>query len=127
MSAMIFQIQSFLIVCVLTFGILKRKNRSLHIKTMLTGIIWDVILILQIELTRGAIKKASKAVSNPMILNIHVALALTTVLLFFFLIFSGTKLKNGNESIRGKHKLAGMTAYILRIAVFATSFWAVTE
>src|SRR3989344_6201589 len=83
MSTIIFQVQSFLIVALLTFGVLKRRNRRIHIRTMITAIVWDISLVLQIELSRGAINKASQAVTNPMLLNIHVTLALSTVLLYF--------------------------------------------
>lgn len=124
MSAAIFQIQSSLIVLLMVFGVLKRKERQTHVRTMWSVIIWDIALVLQIELTRGAINKASKAVSNPMILNIHVMLALTTVLLYFFMIFSGKKILN-NTGSRSIHKKAGLTTFVLRIATYITSYWAV--
>ncbi len=125
MSAIIFQIQSFLIVAVFVFGVIKRKNRKLHVKTMMTGIIWDVLLILQIELTRSAIAKASKAITNSMILNIHVSLAVTCVLFYIAMFITGTKLLKGDNSVRPRHKVLGITTLSLRILVLITSFWAV--
>lgn len=124
MSAAIFQIQSSLIVLLMIFGVLKRRERQTHVRTMWSVIIWDIALILQIELTRSAINKASKATSNPMILNIHVMLALTTVLLYFFMIYSGKKILNNNGD-RSIHKKAGLTTFVLRIATYITSYWAV--
>lgn len=124
MSAAIFQIQSSIIVLLMIFGVLKRKHRNLHVKTMASVIIWDLILVLQIELTRGAINKASKAPTNPMILNIHVALAVSTVLMYFFMIFSGRKILKNNGD-RTKHKVAGITTVVLRMATYITSYWAV--
>lgn len=126
-SATIFQIQSALIVLLFTFGILKRRSRNVHVKTMYAAIFWDIALILQIELTRSAIVKASKAITNPMMLNIHVALALTAVILYFILIYTGRKLVSGQKEVRQKHKLLGWSAYITRILVFVTSFFTVSQ
>ena len=94
---------------------------------MVSAIIWDVILILQIELTREAVEKAVKVTSNSMLLNIHVALALTSVLFYIAMILSGRKLLKGDQSIRGRHKKMGFTTLILRTLVFITSFFAVAH
>jgi len=124
-SAQFFQIQSIIIVAILTFGISKRKNRAIHMKTMWTAIIWDLLLVLQIELNRGAIFKASKALSNPFILNFHVTMAVLCVLGYFFLIYSGRLLNLGEQAKRTWHKRIGFTTYALRLITFVTSFWAV--
>jgi uncharacterized membrane protein YozB (DUF420 family) len=126
MSAIIFQIQSFLIVGLFYFGVSKRKNRKLHIKIMSSAIIWDIILILQIELNRGAIKKASQAVTNPMMLNIHVSLALTCVILYIVMFYTGIKVMKGNNKIKAKHKFFGITTLVARTLVLVTSFWAMS-
>ncbi|MAF76812.1 MAG: hypothetical protein CME60_01530 [Halobacteriovoraceae bacterium] len=93
---------------------------------MLTAIIWDILLILQIELNRSAIAKASKAVSNTMILNIHVSLAVLTVLFYFAMLYTGKKFIGGDSSIRPLHRKLGWTTVALRILTFATSFFAVS-
>jgi uncharacterized membrane protein YozB (DUF420 family) len=88
---------------------------------------WDIILILQIELSRGAINKASKALANPVLLNIHVALAVSSVLFYFLLIYTGRKLLKGDNQIRLKHRLFGRIAYVLRTLTLITSFFAVSK
>jgi uncharacterized membrane protein YozB (DUF420 family) len=124
-SAMIFQIQSALIVLLMLFGISKHRQRNLHAKIMFSAIIWDILLILQIEFTRDAIAKASKTMANPMILNIHILLALTTVLHYFFMLYSGKKVLKGDNSRLAKHRLFGKITMSLRILTFITSFFAV--
>ncbi|MCP4911627.1 MAG: hypothetical protein GY909_00800 [Oligoflexia bacterium] len=124
-TAVIFQIQSFLIMALIYFGVYVRKNRSLHVKIMGSAITWDIILILQIELSRSAIMKASKAMTNAMWLNIHVSIAVATVLLYFALIYTGRKMLNNEHSIRPKHKILGFSALVFRTLTFATSFLAV--
>lgn len=125
-TAQIFQIQSFLILCTQFVGVYFRKTRSVHIKVMASSIIWDILLILQIELNRGAINKASKAMNNPMLLNIHVSIAVTTVLLYFAMIYTGRKMIKGEMKIKPVHKKLGWTTLTFRILTFVTSFWAVS-
>lgn len=126
MSAVIFQTQSVLIVALLLYGVSlvigKTKNKYRHMKFMKVAIVWDILLILQIEFTRGAIAKASKAMENTIILNVHVLLALTTVLLYGFIYWSGNKLHLGEEDRRRTHKTLGFIALTTRIATLITSF-----
>ena len=119
------QSQSLCIVLLMIAGIIVRRNRKLHVKIMSVAMIWDVILILQIELSRSAILKASKVVTNELALNIHVAIAVSTVVLYGFMIRSGRKLLSGNNSVRPHHKKLGWTTLAMRILTFITSFWAV--
>lgn len=120
-STIIFQVQSILIVALILFGVYHRKSRYKHVKIMKTAILWDLLLIAQIQMNRGAVEKASKVMDNPMILNIHVSLAISTVLLYILIGISGTKLKNGNESIRSVHKRIGILTLTTRIATLITS------
>ncbi|MFT6633618.1 MAG: hypothetical protein ACJAS4_003589 [Bacteriovoracaceae bacterium] len=90
-------------------------------KIMKAAIIWDLILVAQIELNRGAIMKASKVVSNPTILNIHVSLAVSSVLLYGIVYYTGTKLSKGDEKIRKWHKGLGIVTLTTRILTLITS------
>ncbi len=124
-SAFLFQIQSALIVLLISFGVYKRRKRQVHVKVMGISIIWDILLILQIELNRGAIAKASQAIHNTMWLNIHVSIAVTTVFLYFGMIYTGRRLLKGDNLIRPMHKKLGWTTYGMRILTLITSFVAV--
>lgn len=119
------QAQSLCIVLLMVIGIANRKKRQRHVKIMSVAMIWDVILILQIELSRSAIIKASKALSNTMALNIHVTIAVLTVVLYGFMIQSGRKLLAGKIEIKPRHRNLGWTTFAMRILTFITSFWAV--
>lgn len=121
MSSIIFQVQSFLIVALLLYGVYHRRNRYKHVKIMKSAIVWDLLLIAQIEINRSAIDKASKAMTNPAILNIHISLAIGTVLLYVLIGISGTKLLKGQESIRKFHKGLGILTLTTRIATLITS------
>ncbi len=124
-SAVIFQLQSLCILTLMYVGVIVKRNRKLHVKLMAGSIVWDIILILQIELTRSAIVKASESMlgSKSMILNIHVAMALACVILYGFMVATGRKLLKGDNSIRPKHRVLGVSTLVLRTLVFVTSFF----
>ena len=126
-TALIFQIQSFLILSLILIGVYLHKKRKIHVRIMLTAIIWDILLILQIELNRGAVAKAAKAASNTMILNIHVSLAVLTVLFYFAMLHTGRKLLAGANEIKPLHRKLGWTTVVLRTLTFITSFFAVSH
>jgi cyanate permease len=126
-SSVIFQIQSAIILLLMYVGVYNRKNRNLHVKMMLGAIIWDVLLILQIELTRSAIAKASKVFTNPLLLKVHLFFAITSVVLYVVMGLTGKKLLNGDNSVRSRHKVLGWTTLFFRTMTFITSFWAVSN
>lgn len=126
MEVILMQTQSFCIVLLIMVGIFFKKNSKLHVRTMVFAMIWDLILILQIELSRSAIIKASKAATNSFLLNIHVSIAILTVFFYLIMALTGRKLLKGEIKIKTKHKTLGYTTLALRILTFITSFWAVT-
>lgn len=125
-SAIIFQVQSTLIVLLMLVGIHYRKIRSKHVKIMSTVIAWDILLILQIELSRSAIVKASKAASNEMLLNIHVLIAVSTVIAYGLMVQTGRKILKGENALLPRHKLTAIITVILRLLTYATSFFIVS-
>ncbi len=125
-SAIFFQIQSTFVLFLFFFGlftILKRKNRILHAKIMSTGIIWDLLLVVQIEVSRHAVEKALKVNSNPSIVSIHILLALSCVILYMFMIYTGRRVLKGEKSLILRHKKLGKLTLVLRILTYITSFW----
>lgn len=126
-SAPIFQIQSLLILSLMILGVYLRRKRKTHVKIMSAVIAWDLILILQIELTRSAIAKASQVMTNPMMLKVHLFFAIGSVILYVLMILSGRKLLKGDISARPTHKKLGWTTLVFRIMTLVTSYWAVAK
>ena len=122
-STLIFQIQNLLIYILITYGIMCRKHRQKHVKIMSISIAWDILLVLQIELTRGAIETTTKVLETPLLTKIHLFFAVSTPLLFIAMIVTGRKLLAGNNDIRPLHKKLGWTTFFFRTAVLITSFW----
>lgn len=138
---MLFQIQSFLIVMLLIYGayyITSRPSgpqvRKRHLQIMGFALIWDLILILQIELSRSAIATAAGPLQNPLLLNIHIGFAISTVLIYALIVISGVKLLkiytsgSSNSSLaqqKFRHRILGIIALTLRVMTLITSFFAV--
>lgn len=123
-TAVLFQAQSVLILALMFYGASIAKQRSKHVKIMSAAIIWDLILILQIELTRSAIDKAMKVIENPLALQIHLFFAISTVVLYGIMVFTGRKVYKGDNGLRSLHKKLGITTLVFRVLTFATSFFA---
>ena len=125
----LFQLQSALIVLLMFYGITQRKKRMRHVKIMSAAMIWDVVLILQIELSRSAIIKTGKAVmgDGKTMLYIHLFFALSTVLLYIAMVISGRKILKGITPNTKTHKKLGSTTFSFRILTLVTSFFAVTS
>lgn len=119
-----FQIQSAIILALMIFGVTKRRVRKTHVRVMSGVIAWDILLVLQIELSRSAINTASKGVENPTSLLIHLFFAISSVLLYFVMIWSGRALLRGDNSKRKWHKFFGWTTLSFRILTLITSYWA---
>ena len=120
-----FHLQAILILCLMAIGISFRRRRALHIKIMALSMAWDVLLILQIELTRGAIVKVATPLRNSLLLNLHIILAVLCVLGYITLVVTGRKVLK-NHSFRTLHGRLGLSVFVMRILVFVTSFWAVS-
>jgi hypothetical protein len=125
METWFMQTQSFCIVALMLIGLFFRRQRKKHITIMSIAMIWDLLLILQIEFSRSAILKASKAATNELLLNIHVSIAVSTVILYIFMVYTGRALLAGRTEVRKKHRILGYSTFLMRILTFVTSFWAV--
>ena len=115
--------QSLLALLLLYTGVYLRRKRTAHVATMVTTIVFDLAIIAQIELNQGAVDKASRFVSNPAILNVHVTLAISYVLLLIPVVYTGLGLLRGKNFLRSYHKRLALIVVPLRTLVFITSFW----
>jgi hypothetical protein len=114
-------IWSAIVLGILTIGILKRHQQTLHIKLMATAMVLDLALVGYIEFNRKAIATAMQP-PHPFV-TFHVVMSVIVVLLYFVQAGLGRKLKNGDEKLRKFHKWSGWTLYLLRWGNFITSFF----
>lgn len=125
-SAVIFQVQSLLILTLMIFGASRaKKNLPQHIKMMSAAMIWDLLLILQIELSRDAVARAMNVGETPTLLKIHLFFAIGSVLLYGIMVTSGRLVLKGKHSWRARHRALGLTTLAFRTLTLLTSYFAV--
>ncbi len=115
--------QSFCILTIIFIGLIFRKKRKLHIPIMLTAIIWDIILVIEIEVFRSATDKAIKFATNSTLLNVHIIFATLTIILYFVIISTGLLVIYYKISLIKTHRIIGIMAVIMRILVLITSIF----
>src|SRR5690606_28639787 len=119
---LLFHAQSAIVLRILYAAFYYRRERMRHVPLALTGLICDLVLILQIELSRAAGEKALQVVTNTALLNYHVAVAITVVALYAILIGLGLAILAGRRELIRVHKPVGILALVLRTSTFVTAF-----
>ena len=106
----------------LSAGLLKRKERSLHVLLMRSGIVLDIALVLYLQITREAVQTAAEF-SLPIMEQIHIGFSTLALLLYFPVLYLGWQL--GKESVPAKRALhirLGLGAYVCRTLGFLFMF-----
>lgn len=105
-------------VCILLLaGLVVRKNKHAHIPFMLSAFLIDVLMVLGIELNRGAINTARTTDDRTM--QLHIALSVVVVLLYVYQIVTGVrKARNRSGRVHGK---TGYALLVFRLANLVTS------
>lgn len=111
---------SFLVLLVLVVGLALRRDRSKHPPIMVGAFVADLALVLYLELTRGAIDRASQLASQ--ILTVHVAFAVTTLVANIALLVTGYRIYSGKAAGRTTHRRLAWLFMICRVATFLTAF-----
>jgi hypothetical protein len=117
---------SGLVILIVIFGLLFRRNRKLHIPLMSLAFLIDLGLVLTIELQRQAIENV--IVSKSLFVWFHVAISVTVIMLYIILAITGiiiNKVTSEPLIIKPKitniHKISAILFIILRLANFFTS------
>lgn len=110
----------------LVIGYFKRRCRNTHIKFMCAGIFTDILLVLYLQLTRGAIQKALEF-SLEILKQLHIGVSTMALLLYFPILYLGYKLSQNptDLKLRKLHKRFAIPALILRTLgfIFMFSMW----
>jgi uncharacterized membrane protein YozB (DUF420 family) len=101
-------------------GLFRRHDRKIHPKIMKAAFVVDISLVLYLELTRGAINRASQLASQ--LLTFHVSVAVLTILLNVVLLWSGWRILQGEDQRQGFHRKLALFFVLARITTFLTAF-----
>lgn len=118
---------STLILLIIVYGLIKRKQPTQHVPAMSLAFALDVGLVLYIELTRHAINTVTDSVATPAdnaFLLFHVSVSLITLLLYVILTFTGYKLLRGERAkYFAPHRYFAAAFLLFRLTNYVTSFW----
>ena len=113
---------SLLIFAIFLWGrTLHHKNLRLHIQIMLASLIADLTLVIVLVVFRDALGTVAQG-DMPLILMIHVPIAISTVLLYFIAAWNGYQLYRGNEKARARLRIADRFLVAFRALTLITSF-----
>ena len=113
---------STLVVIALFVGLsVRKRNPGLHWKIMVGAFVVDVAMVLCIELTRQAVERVVGEVH--WFIWFHAGISTMALVLYVVAFVLGRKLLLGNEGIRRKHMLVGITFMVFRLTNYVTSFF----
>lgn len=114
-------IASFFILMVFLYGrSLRFSNNILHRKLMLLAFACDLILVAGLVIGRQALAKV--AADMPLALQVHVPIAIATVVLYFPTVLAGFQVAAGKPARRRLYWLDKFLT-TLRVLTFVTSVW----
>lgn len=111
--------QALVPLSVIFVGFLYRRRSRIHVPIMVTAILLDLVMIIQLEVNRHVVAKAAEAVTP--LLKFHIAVALSTVLVYLVMIVTGTLMLRGKK-LRRPHKMLGFYVLLSRTVVSITAF-----
>jgi hypothetical protein len=116
----VFHAASTLILLILVAGILLRRRRGIHVPVMITAFSLDLMLVLAIEIRRGAIKKAISA--PPPLLLFHVIVSVSALLFYAVMFVLGERVRKGEERLRPWHRRTAWIFATCRVTNYITSW-----
>jgi len=111
---------STLVLLLLAAGFLSRRRRRIHIPIMLAAFGLDLSLVLAIEITRGAIRKATTA--PPPLLLFHVLVSVLALVFYGAMYVLGRRVQSGAEQLRPWHRRTALVFGACRATNYVTSW-----
>ena len=113
-------IVSTLVIGLLITGLLLRGRPAVHPKLMITAFTLDVLLVLYIEFTRGAVERVLSDFGP--LLWFHAAVSLVVLFAYVGMAVLGRRLLRGDLAGSVHHRNLGIAFCILRSLNYVTSY-----
>ena len=111
---------STVVIVILITGLFLRKRRDIHPKLMFTAFVIDLVTVLYIEFTAGAVERVASELGA--LLIFHAAVSLTVLVLYVWMIVLGRRLLAGREDARSLHFKLAIAFCVLRSVNYVTSY-----
>ncbi|NRA94592.1 MAG: hypothetical protein HRU14_00130 [Planctomycetes bacterium] len=122
--SVLFHVANVTIFLFILVGAFMHHRRDLHVKMMLTAFALDLVLLLAVELSNSAVARAYRDVgAGNAITTIHVAFAISGLVMWFVQIFVGRKIyKQGRMELLPRHGTGARLFLIFRLGNVVTAF-----
>ncbi len=111
---------STIVIGLLIIGLFLRGRPAVHPKLMITAFTLDVLLVLYIEFTRGAIEQVVGGIGP--LLWFHVAVSTVVLFSYVGMAVLGRRLLRGELATGNLHRNLGIAFCILRSLNYVTSY-----
>jgi hypothetical protein len=115
-----FHAASTFVLFLIVAGVLLRRRRRIHIPIMIAAFSLDLAAVLAIEISRGAIKKATS--SPPPLLLFHVTVSVCALVFYGVMFALGERVRKGAEQLRPWHRRTAWAFGACRTANYVTSW-----
>ncbi len=119
MLTFVFQTVNVLAMVLIALGLRFRRDRRRHVRLMTAALVTDLLLVIAVELTRGAVEKAF-ATSRTVVI-VHSSLSTGVLVLWAVQAVSGVRILRGRPALP-VHRRTAAAFVACRLGSFATSF-----
>ncbi len=112
-------VSALILACLLWGRTLARKNVRLHVQVMWFTILADTALVVFLTLSRDVMGTITQRMT--LLLSIHIAMALTTVCLYYVAAYWGWQLLRGKREYLARMRIADRIIVPMRIGTLLTS------
>lgn len=113
-------IASTIVLLLVATGLILRHRPEVHPKIMFSAFTMDLLLVLYIEFTRGAIEKVSSEFAG--LLWLHAGISTAVLAAYVAMIVLGRRLASGRVTSRATHRNLGIIFCVLRSLNYVTSY-----
>jgi hypothetical protein len=119
-----FDVANVVIFVAILVGVALRRRRVAHVRTMVACFVADVLMVLVIEIQRGAVKQTIEQATtlSKGLLSFHIAVSVAALALWVVQLQSGRGLLRG-APLRTRHRLAAAAFLFFRLTNVVTAFY----
>ncbi len=118
-----FDVANVVIFLVILLGVALRRRRATHVAIMRSCFAADLLMVLLIELQRGAVKQSMEQMQSfsKGLLSFHILVSVLAVVFWFVQLRSGSRILKG-APIDAAHRRGAVLFLIFRLSNVVTAF-----
>lgn len=121
---LVFDVANVVIFAAILYGVALRRRRELHAKVMRGCFVADLLMVLVIEIQRGAVMQTVEQAQtlSKGLLSFHIFVSVSAMVLWVFQLVVGAKLLKG-APLLPRHRALAVGFLLCRLTNVATAFF----